>query len=495
MSESSTHRSWVTVALLLSMFMTAIEITIVATAIPKIVSDLGGFSLLSWVFSAYLLTQVVSIPIYGKLADTYGRKPVILGGIGLFLIASVLCGQSTNMVQLIAFRFLQGLGGGAVQPIAVTIVGDLFTPQERHKVQGLIGSVFAISSLVGPTLGAIIVELGHWPWIFYLNAPIGIMAMVILWFFLKEDKQSREHKIDSVGAILLVLCTSTLLFALLEGGMAWEWISWQSFSLLGAFILLGIILLKYERKVKEPILPLWIFRHRLISYAGAATFLNGAMMIGYSAMIPTHVQGVLGKSAMIGGLVLASMSIGWPLASFCSGFIMKKIGYQKTAILGAGALVLGAVGIFFFSQISALVIGASVFIIGIGLGLQSNAYIITIQSSVSWKERGVATANNLFMRTLGSSVGVAAFGGVLNSTISSHLKESKVNFTSGHGVDLVNQLLSPSTPMGEETRLNVIRALGSGMNAVFLTAIAVSIVCLAITFFLPAKAEQLPTDR
>ncbi len=491
MSESSTHRSWVTVALLLAMFMTAIEITIVATAMPKIVSDLGGFSLLSWVFSAYLLTQVVSIPIYGKLADLYGRKPVILGGIAVFLVASVLCGQSTNMIQLIAFRFLQGIGGGAVQPIAVTIVGDLYRSHERHKVQGLIGSVFAISSLVGPTLGAIIVELGHWPWIFYLNVPLGILAILILWIFLKEENKHQPHKIDLAGAGLLVITTSLLMFALLEGGTVWDWLSWQSLSCFAGFIVLGLVLLKHEGKVKEPILPLWIFKNPLISIAGAATFLNGAMMIGYSAMIPTHVQGVLGESALVGGFVLASMSIGWPLASFGSGFVMKIIGYQKTAILGACALLLGAIGVYLFDQTSALIMGISVFIIGVGLGLQSNAYIITIQSSVSWRERGVATANNLFMRTLGSSVGVAAFGGVLNSTIANYLESSKVKISGGHGVDLVNHLLSPSGSLSEEGRNNIIRALADGMSAVFVTAVAVGVLCLIITFFLPPAAEEI----
>src|SRR5690606_7208982 len=215
MAKPLSQRGWVTIALLLTVFMTAIEITIVATAMPRIVADLGGFSLLSWVFSAYLLTQVVSIPIYGKLADLYGRKPVILGGIVLFLIASVLCGQANTMVQLIIFRFMQGIGGGAVQPTAVTIIGDMYEPHERHKVQGLIGSVFAISSLVGPALGALIVEWGHWPWIFYLNVPIGLLAIYFIMAHLKEDYRPKEHKIDILGAILLVVSTSILMLALL----------------------------------------------------------------------------------------------------------------------------------------------------------------------------------------------------------------------------------------------------------------------------------------
>lgn len=487
--DRSTHRGWVTAALLLSMFMTAIEITIVATAMPRIVADLGGFALLSWVFSSYLLTQVVSIPIYGKLADLFGRKPVFIGGVIVFLIASVLCGLANSMVQLIAFRFLQGIGGGAVQPTAVTIVGDLFEPRERHKIQGLTGSVFAISSLVGPTLGAFIVEMGHWSWIFYINVPLGLAAIGILWFFLKEEKRPREHKIDFGGALLLVIGTSILMLGLLEGGTAWAWLSWQSAACLIGFLVFGGVLLLVESKVREPVLPLWVFKNPLISIAGIATFLNGVLMIGYSAMIPTHVQGVLGQTAIVAGFTLAAMSVGWPLASFFAGHVMRAIGYRKSAILGAVALLSGSIGILLASDISPVLIGVAVFVAGMGLGLQSNAYIITIQSKVSWKERGVATANNLFMRTLGSSVGVAAFGGILNSTVSQQISETDLGVSGRKGLDLVNQLLSPDVKLDEGTEQIVIDALGSGMQAVFVAATVVAFCCVVSTFFLPKNVE------
>lgn len=490
MKESSTHRGWVTVALLLAMFMTAIEITIVSTAMPKIVAELGGFSLLSWVFSAYLLTQVVCIPIYGKLADLYGRKPVFLAGVTLFLVASVLCGMATTMFQLIIFRFLQGIGGGAVQPTAVTIIGDLFKPHERHKIQGWIGSVFAISSLVGPAMGAFIVEIGHWPWIFYLNIPLGGFAMLLIFLYLKEESRTRNHKIDYGGAVLLVVTTSVLMLALLEGGTGWPWISWQTLACVVSFLILGSALIKVESNVKEPILPLWIFQRKLMSISGAATFLVGALMIGYSAMIPTHIQGYLGYSALVGGLALGAMSIGWPLASFFSGKIMAAFGFRKSAMLGALALVIGSSGILIFSEQSPWAIAASVFVVGMGLGLQSNAYIITIQSNVLWNERGVATANNLFMRTLGSSVGVAAFGGILNSTIASNIRNSHISLKSGHGVDLVNELLSASDSLSKTDRTAIIEALGSGMTSVFMAATFAACACLVVTFFLPRDVES-----
>ncbi len=487
--QKVTHRGWVTTALLLSMFMTAIEITIVATAMPRIVADLGGFALLSWVFSAYLLTQVVSIPIYGKLADLYGRKPVYLSGILLFMIASILCGQSQSMVQLIGFRFLQGLGGGAVQPIAMTIVGDLYRPHERHRIQGMAGSIFAISSLIGPVLGAFIVDLGHWAWIFYVNVPLGVVAIALIWAYLHEEPATREHKIDFGGAVILVGATSALMLGLLEGGSGWPWWSWQSLACLGVFLGLGGLLLIVENRVKEPILPLWIFRKRLIRVAGAATFVNGAMMIGYSAMVPTHVQGSLGRTPMVAGLTLATMSIGWPLASFLSGRIMARIGYRRAAMAGAASMFLGSTAIFWVARWGPVPIAVAMFFVGAGLGLQSNAYIITIQSSVSWRERGVATANNLFMRTLGSSVGVAAFGGILNSTISGIIRDVGLAPEGGHGLNIVNQLLSPDVQLPATDRLVVIQALSQGMDTVFLIASFVSLGCLFITTALPKRLE------
>jgi len=489
MGTRTTHRGWVTAALLVSMFMTAIEITIVATAMPRIVAELGGFALLSWVFSSYLLTQVVSIPIYGKLADLYGRKPVYAGGVLLFLVASVLCGQASTMVQLIAFRFLQGLGGGAVQPTSVTIIGDLFELHERHRIQGWVGSVFAISSLVGPTLGAFIVDVGHWSWIFYLNVPIGLLALGLLWHFFHEEKRPREHKIDLGGAALLMASSTALMLGLLEGGTAWPWLSWQSVACFASFFVLGAALLKVEARVKEPVFPLWIFKHRLICVAGAATFINGALLVGYSAMIPTHVQGALGRSALAAGLALAAMSIGWPLASYFSGWTMKKLGFRNAAIVGGTLLLVGAAGILFLAQTSALAIAVAVFVVGMGMGLQSAAYIITIQSTVPWKERGVATANNMFMRTLGSTVGVAAFGGILNSTVSRQLGDREPAAANGHGLDLVNQLLSSTDTLSAGTRANVVSALGTGMNAVFIAAVFAAAVCLVFTFLLPAKVE------
>lgn len=495
--DFSTHRGMVTTALLLSMFMTAIEITIVATAMPRIVTELSGFAQLSWVFSAYLLTQVVSIPIYGKLADLYGRKPVFLIGVVIFLIASVLCGLATTMTQLIAFRFLQGLGGGAVQPIAVTIIGDLYKAEERSKIQGWIGSVFAISSIIGPALGAFIVDLGHWSWIFYLNVPVGLVSFAMIWMFLHEKRDKGKHHVDFLGALLLVSSISSLMVALLNGGSTWDWASRESTGFFALFFALFMCLLFWEGKAKEPMLPLWIFKHSLIKIAGIATFLNGAVLIGYSAMIPMHVQGDLGRTAIVAGGVLGGMSIGWPLASFFAGGLMKRFGFRKTAIAGSLCILLGSFAIATFAQNNVPLLCIAVFVVGIGLGFQSNAFMVTIQSAVSWSERGVATANNLFMRTLGSSVGAAAFGAILNSTIATHLSHSVLAQRGGKSLDLVNDLLDVGgTALSSADKVIVVEALQSGMTAVFFAAVAFAVLGVVITWILPsvaiAKEAPLP---
>ncbi|MGE0171891.1 MAG: MDR family MFS transporter [Oligoflexales bacterium] len=485
-----THRGWVTAALLLTMFMTAIEVTIVATAMPRIVADLGGFAHMSWVFSAYLLTQVVSIPIYGKLADTFGRKPVFLIGVAFFLAASTLCGRATTMTELIVYRFLQGIGGGAVQPIAVTITGDLYSPRERPRVQGLFGSVFAVSSITGPMLGALIVDLGHWSWIFYLNIPLGIVACIVLAIFLHEKKAEGKPAIDYGGAVLLICGCSALMLVLLQGGTAWSWLGWQNIALLSAFALCCWLIILWESRVKQPILPLWIFKHRLIVVAGIATFLNGALLIGYTATIPTHVQGVLGESALVAGIALGVMSIGWPLASFAAGYVMRLTSFRKTVILGAFTVFIGAVAMAQGAHVSALAIGFAVFVTGLGLGLQSSSYMITIQSAVSWSERGVATANNLFMRTLGSSVGVAAFGAILNSTVYRYLAKGATSAKGKTVLDLVNKLLDPQNQdLTSLDRTRVIEGLNAGMTMVFLFAALIALGNCVLAFRLPSTVR------
>jgi EmrB/QacA subfamily drug resistance transporter len=458
------------------MFMTAIEGTIVATAMPRIVADLGGFALYSWVFSIYMLTQVVTIPIYGKLADLYGRKPVFAVGTGIFLVGSFLCGQARGMLPLIAFRALQGFGSGAVQPIATTLAGDLYPAEERHRVQGWISSVWAVSSIVGPSLGGLIVQFGHWPWIFYLNIPLGIVAIAGVLLFLHEPGARKDHQIDYAGALLLVLAVAPLMLGLLQG-QAWGWASPLTLGLFAVALAGGGLLLWREGRAAEPIIPLWIFRHRLLGVAAAATFFPGALMMGYTAMVPTFVQGVQGGSALAAGMALAVMSIGWPLASTLSGRVMGAVGYKRTALLGGGLQVLGALGIALGAGLGVPAIAACVFLVGMGLGFMTNALIITIQGAVPWHQRGVATATNMFMRSLGATVGVAALGAILNAVL-----------LANHSPEVVNHALDAARTgaLGGD----VVASLARGIQLVFWASLGVGALGLAVAAALPAAAPS-----
>lgn len=488
----ATHRKLVTGALLLAMFMAAIEGTIVATAMPRIVAELGGFSLYSWVFSAYLLTQVVSIPIYGKLADLYGRKPIFTIGVVIFLVGSVLCGQAHSMIPLILFRALQGLGSGAVQPIAITVVGDLYGAEERHRVQGWMGSVWAISAIVGPALGGFIVDYASWPWIFYLNIPLGLLAMAGVLTYLHEQVHHRAHRIDVAGALLLVLSVGALMMGLLQGGTAWAWTSVESIGLFVGAIAAFLVLLVVEGRAAEPILPLALLRQRLIAMGGGTSFFHGVLTLGLTAMIPTFVQGVQGGSALVSGMALAAMSIGWPLASFLSGRVMRALGYRKMTLLGTILTVVGTGALILAANVGALAVAAAVFVLGMGLGFTSNALIITVQSAVAWQQRGVATANLMFMRSLGSTVGVAAFGAVLNVLLLSGLQ--KLGQASlgegGRAIDAVNRLLAPGgQAIAGAARADLITALDGAMHGVFVAALIVAIAGLVFAWWLPHEVE------
>ncbi len=295
------ERGPVLIALMLTTGLVAIDATILATAVPSIVADLGGFSQFPWLFSVYLLAQAASVPVYAKLADTVGRKPIVLIGISLFLVGSILCGFAWSMPALIAFRVVQGLGAGAVQPMAVTIAGDIYTVAERAKVQGYLASVWAISSVVGPTLGGIFSQFTSWRWIFFVNVPLCIIAAWMLIRNFHESIEPRRHRIDYAGAVLLTAGMSLLILAVLEGGQAWAWNSPQS---IGAFALSGILLITFvfvERKAAEPILPLWIFSRRLLVTTTLISLGVGAMLIGLTSYVPTYLEGSIQAVPVVAG--------------------------------------------------------------------------------------------------------------------------------------------------------------------------------------------------
>ncbi|WEO77962.1 MDR family MFS transporter [Cryobacterium sp. SO2] len=410
------ERGPILIALMLTTGLVAIESTILATAVPSIVKDLGGFSQFPWLFSIYLLAQAVSVPVYAKLSDVIGRKPILLFGIGIFLLGSILCGFAWSMPALIAFRAVQGLGAGAIMPMSVTIAGDIYTVAERAKTQGYLASVWAVSSVVGPTLGGLFAEFSTWRWIFFINIPLCLIAAWMLLRTFHETVQHRQHKVDYLGATLLMLALSALLLAVLEGGQSWAWDSLQS---IGAFTLGGLLLVAFvfaERRAAEPVLPMWIFSRRVVLTSSLIGLGVGAIMLGLTSFVPTYLEGALGATPILGGLAVAALTIGWPISASQSGRLYLRIGFRTTVLIGMAITVLGtAVLAITASTPSVVTVALSCFVIGLGLGLVATPSMIAAQSSVGWDERGVVTGTSMFARSIGSAVGVAIFGAVANA--------------------------------------------------------------------------------
>jgi EmrB/QacA subfamily drug resistance transporter len=412
------ERGPVLISLMLSTGLVAIDSTIIATAVPSIVANLGGFAQFPWLFSVYLLAQAVSIPIYGKLADLFGRKPVMLVGIGLFLLGSVLCGAAWSMPALIAFRALQGLGAGAVQPMSLTIAGDLFSTAERGKVQGYLGAVWGASAVVGPTLGGVFSEYLTWRWIFFVNAPLCLLAVWALTRNFHERVNRRRHTLDYAGAALLTAGCTLLILGLLEGGEAWSWASVPGVGVLVAGATLVGAFLLVERRAAEPVLPLWVFRHRMLVTSTLVSLSVGAVLIGLTSYVPTYVQGVLGTGPLVAGFALATLTVGWPITAWQSSKVYLRFGFRTCALIGSAVTALGAaLNALLTSHATVVEVAAVCFVAGAGLGLTAGPALIAAQATVGWSQRGVVTGTNMFGRSMGSAVGVALFGAIANATL------------------------------------------------------------------------------
>jgi EmrB/QacA subfamily drug resistance transporter len=411
-------RGPILLSMMLSVGLVAIDSTILATAIPAIVDDLGGFSQVPWLFSVFLLAQAVSVPIYAKFSDQYGRKPIMLIGVGLFLVGSILCGLAWSMPALIVFRGLQGLGAGAIMPTSMTIVGDLYTLAERATVQGYMASVWAISAVVGPTLGGVFVEVLDWRWIFFVNIPLALIAGWTLFRRFHEDVKRVRHRIDITGAVLLTVGSSLLILGLLEGGVLWPWRSLASVVVLGSAVLLLVAFALAERRASEPIIPGWVFRSRLLNTTNLVSLAVGAMIVGLTSYVPLYVQGVLGHNALVGGFALAALTIGWPIAAATAGRVYLRIGFRSTALIGSGVALVGA-GLLATLAVASSVwlVAVTCFVVGLGMGWVASPTLIAAQSAAEWQVRGVVTGTNMFARSMGSAVGVAVFGAIANAVL------------------------------------------------------------------------------
>jgi EmrB/QacA subfamily drug resistance transporter len=400
------NRPLTVAALLLAMFLAAMEATAVSTAMPTVIGELGGIKLYAWVFTAYMLTSTVSVPVFGKLADLYGRKPVMLIGLLLFLSFSFLCGFSTTIEQLIVFRALQGLGAGAVQTTSLTIVGDLFTLEERAKMQGVFGAVWGLAGICGPLLGGFIVKYWSWQWVFYINIPFGLASAVILLFWFHETIERHRRSLDVAGAVTLVLAVVALLGA--TGNSRPAPLAAAGVALLALFVWI-------EKRAPEPLLPIKLFSQRLMVVVSALGALVGATMFCVVTYLPLYVQGVLLGSPTAAGGVLTPMVVAWPIAAALSGRYIPRFGFRRFVVAGAAVAMLAALAMALSVQyrLALPAIYATSAVFGAGLGLINTSLIIAVQTSVSWQERGVATASTMFFRTTGGTLAVGILGGIL----------------------------------------------------------------------------------
>jgi EmrB/QacA subfamily drug resistance transporter len=473
---SGARRNLVLAACLMATFMAAVESSIVATAIPTLVGDLGGFSLFSWVFTIYLLTQAVSIPVYGRLADLLGRKRVFYVGAGVFLLGSVLCGFAWSMPVLIGFRALQGFGAGGVQPIASTILGDIYAPAERAKVQGLVSSVFGVSAVAGPSLGAFLITHFSWAAVFWVNLPVGAAAIGMIALLLHEDVHKRSHRIDWLGSLLLLLSVGLLMIALVQG------------STLGTALLVGLtaaglaalwLLYWHERRTPEPMLPLELWRIRLITVGSLGNGTAGMVTTGIAAFLPTYIQGAMGGSPLMAGLVLGAMSVSWALLSVAGGRLMLRTSYRLTAVLGAVGLCIGSAMLQWITPADGpWPAAAASFAVGAGMGFCSTSFIVSVQTSVPWHQRGAATSSTMFMRFIGQSLGAAGCGAVLNFSLRRQDPAA---------VDQMRLLLEPGTraALPADRLAHLVSIVSTGLHHAYLLTLVAGVATLWFASLVP----------
>ena len=394
--------------------LAALDATVVGTALPTIAGQLGGLSMLGWVFSAYLLASTVSVPFAAKLADMSGRKPVFLAGLAIFLAASIACGLAGSMEILVVLRGVQGLGAGAVTTVAFTIIGDAFEPRQRARIQGLFGAVWGVASVAGPALGGLITTTVGWPWVFGLNLPVGIVAGYVVWRVLDERVDRRERHLDWTGGVLLTLAVVGLLLGVSEVARRFGWVSAPTIGLVLGSVGLFAAFLAVERRVREPIFDLSLLRHRVIRPSLGIQALGGLVLFSLTSFVPPMIQGVHGRTPLEAGAVVGTLTIGWPLGSIIGGRAMIRWGSRIVVLVG-GALAL--VGMAILTQLQQLepfalaVIGPM--ITGLGVGLMSVTVMVTVQSTVPWEQRGVVTGLTQFSRTIAGTVGVGILGGIL----------------------------------------------------------------------------------
>ena len=442
---------------MLSVFLAAMESTVVATAIPTVVTSLGGVHIYSWVFSGFLLTSTVTMPLWGRLSDLFGRRRVYLTGLGVFLLGSVLSGLAQDMAQLIGFRMLQGLGAGSLMTLGMTIIGELFGLEQRARMQGYVSGMWGVASLLGPLLGGLLTDLGSWRWVFYVNVPFGAVAVVLLARALPEAGVRRRHAFDWTGVVLFTVGISALLVGILEAGRVGAWTGRDVLIPLGIAVGALAAFVPVERRAREPIVPFRLFAHRMVLAAGVNGFLSGMAMFGAISFVPLFLQHVSGMSATAAGFVLMPFVLGWVAMSIMSARLVLRVGYRALVVAGMACLTVAFLLLTRWAPgLTQTVAMRDALVGGIGMGLTFVPMLLAAQSAVARTDLGAATALTQFLRTIGGAVGLSVMGAVMVRRLASGL------------------------PMA------------AALHGVFVVGLGVSMLALASAFLVPAgRAREL----
>jgi EmrB/QacA subfamily drug resistance transporter len=481
-----TKRLPTTIALLTGTLLSSMDVTVVGTALPRVTGQLGGLELYPWVFSIYLLTATVTGPIWGKLADLFGRKRTYVAGISIFLAGSAACGAAPTMGWLVAARALQGLGAGAIFPLTQTIFGDIYPVETRARIQGIFSLTWGVSSIIGPTVGGAIVSYFPWPWVFYVNLPVGVVCLLVFMRSFHEHIERREHSLDVPGAVLLTAAITLALYALGRSGLIRPALLAAALALLGLFVLV-------ERRAREPIVPLDLFSDRVVNVATLTGLATGPILFAFIAYVPLYLQGVLTIEPVWAGLVTAPMSLGWSSASFLGGRMILRLGYRPVIVGGTLLVALGSLALwgsmhFLPSTIGWTAFISAVVVYGAGMGSSFSAFVIATQDRVPWERRGVATALIALSRNLGSTLGVAAIGAFITADLAERLVGVPNAPTPSALLDPHSlALLSPSVL--EASR----GALAHAVLPAFLLVGGVGVVATLLSLAFPPLRAQKPT--